>query len=67
MYITKKAAREMVNANLSKTGYVPENFGMLGAIKCDDMREMFRRCGFGSAETETIIGALVLAGAKFEK
>ncbi len=60
-YMTKKAAREEIERNKDLTNY------FVGNLKAKDMKEMLRyRMNFGEAETNTILAALVLAGAKFE-
>lgn len=60
-YATKTAARDELEKNKSVTGYFD------GSLNMADMKEMFRyRMGFGEAETNTIMAALVLAGAKFK-
>ena len=60
--MTKKAAREQIKRFKDETNYFS------GTIKLDDMRDMFRnRMGFGEAETEVILSALTIAGAKFQE
>lgn len=60
-YATKTAARDELEKNKSMTGYFD------GSLNMTDMKEMLRhRMGFGEAETNTIMAALVLAGAKFK-
>lgn len=39
--------------------------GVWGCLDVDDMRNMFMDTGFGLPETETILAALVMAGAMF--
>ena len=61
-YATRKAAREIIREEADKrnTNYFS------GELKFSDMRDMLRyRMGFGEAETELILAALVNAGAKF--
>ena len=60
MKLTKKAAREEIERSKDKTGYFD------GSIAAAHMKDMLRnRMHFGEAETNVIIAALVLAGAKF--
>lgn len=60
-YMTKKAAREEIERNKDLTSY------FVGNLKAKDFKELLRyRMNFGEAETNTILAALVLAGAKFE-
>ena len=61
-YATRKAAREIIRHEDEQrnTNYFS------GELKFADMRDMLRyRMGFGKAETEFILAALVNAGAKF--
>lgn len=59
--MTKKAAWEQIEKFKDETNYFS------GTIKLDDMKEMFRdRMGFGEAETEVILAALTIVGAKFQ-
>lgn len=61
-YATRKAAREIIRqeADQRNTNYFS------GELKFAYMRDMLRyRMGFGEAETEFILAALVNAGAKF--
>ena len=59
--MTKKTAWEQIEKFKGETNYFS------GSLKLDDMREMFRdRMGFGDAETEVILAALTIAGAKFQ-
>ena len=60
--MTKKAAWEQIEKFKDETNYFS------GVLKMDDMREMFQvRMGFGEAETEVILAALTIAGAKFQE
>ena len=60
--MTKKAARETIEAYKDLTGYFDNS------ITQNEMYEMLRyRMRFGEAETRVIIAALVLAGANFKK
>ena len=62
-YATKKNAREILDVikEQNTTGYFD------GSISMNEMQNMLRyRMRFGSAETNAIIAALVLAGAKFK-
>ena len=60
MNMTKKAAREEIERNKANTGYFD------GSITAANMKDMLKnRMHFGEAETNVIIAALVLAGAKF--
>lgn len=59
--MTKKAAWELIGQFKDETNYFS------GILKLDEMRDMFRnRMGFGEAETEVILAALTIAGAKFQ-
>nr|DAH16975.1 MAG TPA: hypothetical protein [Caudoviricetes sp.] len=61
MKYTKKAAKETVEAYKDMTAYFD------GSMTQESMFEMLKyRMGFGEAETRVIIGALVIAGAKFK-
>ena len=57
--MTMDGAREALERNKDATGYFS------GEIKATNMAIMLRQMGFGAAETNTIIAALVLVGAKF--
>lgn len=60
MNMTKKIAREEIERSKDNTGYFD------GSITAADMKDMLRnRMHFGEAETNVIIAALVLVGAKF--
>lgn len=60
MNMTKKAAREEIERSKDNTSYFN------GSLSAAYMKDMFRnRMHFGEAETNVIIAALVLAGAKF--
>lgn len=60
-YMTKKAAREEIERSKDWTNFFS------GSLKAKDMKEMLRyQMQFGEAETNVILAALVLAGAKFE-
>lgn len=60
MNMTKKAAREEIERSKGDTGYFD------GSITAANMKYMLRnQMHFGEAETNVIIAALVLAGAKF--
>ena len=67
-YATRKTAREIIQQELEAVkadGQGNTNY-FSGEIKFADMRDMLRyRMGFGKAETELILAALVNAGAKF--
>lgn len=58
-YMTMDGAREALERNKDATGYFS------GQVKATDMAIMLRQMGFGVPETNTIIAALVLVGAKF--
>ena len=61
-YATKKAAREIIE--LEKANMETAYF--TGELAMKDMKEMFKyRMGFGEAETNFILAAMVNAGAKF--
>lgn len=58
--MTKKAAREELERSKELTGYFD------GSVTAARMKDMLRNdMHFGEAETNVIIAALVLAGAKF--
>ena len=60
-YVTKTAAREAIAENKDNTNYFN------GEMDMESMKAMLQyRMGFGTAETNTIMAALVLAGAKFK-
>lgn len=67
-YATRKTAREIIQQELEAVkadGQGNTNY-FSGEINFADMRDMLRyRMGFGKAETELILAALVNAGAKF--
>lgn len=67
-YATRKEAREIIRQELEAVkadGQGNTNY-FSGELKFADMRNMIRyRMGFGEAETELILAALVNAGAKF--
>lgn len=59
-YMTKKAAKEEIERSKDNTGYFD------GSISATQMKAMLLyRMGFGEAETNVIIAALVNSGAKF--
>lgn len=59
-YATKKAAKEALEQHKDWTNYFNGNLNMA------DMKQMFRdTMHFGEAETNVIMAALILAGAKF--
>jgi hypothetical protein len=61
MYATKAEAKRELDASKDRTFYFD------GSLKMSDMKKMLLyRMGFGEAETNVILAALVLAGAKFE-
>lgn len=61
-YATKKSAKEIIETE--KTAHETNYFS--GNLKMKDMKEMLRyRMGFGEAETNFIMAAMVNAGAKF--
>ena len=59
-YMTMDGAWEALERNKDATGYFS------GQVKATDMAMMLREMGFGVAEANTIIAALVLVGAKFQ-
>ena len=62
MKMTKKLAKAIVERNKDNTAYFDKS------MTRNDMYEMLRfRMGFGNAEAEVIISALVLAGAQFKE
>lgn len=58
-YLTMDGAMESLERNKDATQYFS------GEVKATDIAIMLRQMGFGVAETNTIIAALVLVGAKF--
>lgn len=59
-YTTKKSAKEVLDLFKDSTNYFN------GHVSIHEMRDLLRnRMRFGSAETNVIIAALVLVGAKF--
>lgn len=65
-FATKTAARETLNRYKADTAYFPEE-GQ-NALSMESMKDMLRNdMRFGVAETNCILAALVLAGAKFNK
>ena len=59
--MTKKELKSIIEVWKDETNY------FTGNLKYKDMYEMFRyRFNFGEAETEVILAALELAGAKFQ-
>lgn len=59
-YMTMDGAREALERNKDATGYFS------GEVRATDMAITLRQMGFGVAEANTIIAALVLVGAKFQ-
>lgn len=59
-YATKKAAKEAIEQYKDLTGFFS------GDLNMADMKRMLRDMHFGEAETNVIMAALVLAGAKFQ-
>ena len=68
--ITKVEAKRAIEEHKNNTAWYGENnmsmFGEHLATK-DFLTQMFINKGFGYAETECIINALVVSGAKIEK
>lgn len=61
-YMTKKAAKEILDIEKAD----PQTAYFDGELSASDMKDMLRnRMNFGRAETNVILAALVLAGAKF--
>lgn len=62
MYATKKAAQEVIRKTKEEnlTGYFDGN------IEFSYIKNIFREVGFGDAETNFILAAMVNAGAKFK-
>lgn len=58
-YATKKAAKEAIEQYKDRTNFFN------GELNMADMERMLRDMTFGKAETNVILAALVLAGAKF--
>lgn len=58
-YATKKAAKEALEQYKDLTGYFS------GDLNMADMKEALHYMYLGEAETNVILAALVLAGAKF--
>lgn len=70
--VTKKEALDTIkNGNYEERtnyfGYENIVTGRVVHIHYDDMKESLRERGFGEAESEFIVSAMVLAGAKFVK
>lgn len=59
-YMSIDGAREALERNKDDTGYFS------GEVRATDMAMTLRKMGFGVAEANTIIAALVLVGAKFQ-
>lgn len=60
--ISYKAAKETINTYKNMTSYFDES------LSCTDMYNMLRfQMRFGEAETQVIIAALILSGAKFKR
>ena len=60
--ISYKAAKETINAYKNMTSYFDKS------LSCTDMYNMLRfQMRFGEAETQVIIAALILSGAKFKR
>lgn len=61
MKMTKSMAKFIIEQHKDNTAYFDKSMSR------EEMREMLRwRMRFGQAETEVIIAALVIAGAKFK-
>ena len=59
-YMTQEEAKNIIDLYAENTAYFD------GEISINEMYEMFKnRMGFGEVETNVILGALVMAGAKF--
>lgn len=58
-YATKRAAKEAIEQYKDRTNFFN------GKLNMADMERMLRDMAFGKAETNVILAALVLAGAKF--
>ena len=70
--VTKKEALDTIkNGNFEERtnyfGYVNIVTGRTGYVWYDHMKETLRECGFGEAESDFIVSAMVLAGAKLVK
>lgn len=62
MMMTKEEAKDILRWWKNDTAYFE------GVLKFDDMLDMLtNRMHFGEAEAHTILAALVLAGAKFQR
>lgn len=59
-YATKKEARETIER------YMDDTYYKSGEIDMNNLCLTLRQSGFGVAETNVIMAALVLAGAKFQ-
>ena len=62
--VGKIAASRILKYNREKTNYFPEGDAVLNI---GDMEDMFLNLGFGKAEANCILAALILVGAKFNK
>lgn len=68
-FMTKKVASEVIRETIEKesTMYFGQRESKIlpEYIRASDMKNVFRSSGFGEAETNFIIAAMVKAGAKF--
>ena len=67
--MTKAEAKRVLEAYKHETAWYGDYITICGeqyTPRLDGMIEMFRNMGMGFAETECIIAALVLSGAKFK-
>lgn len=60
MKMTNEEAKRIINEFKDDTFYFDRS------LRYKDIYNMFRRDGFGEAETNVILAALILAGAKFQ-
>lgn len=59
-YATKKNAKENIERTLPKTAYAE------GTVRLSEMKVFLLYLGFGTNETNFIVSAMVVAGAKFK-
>lgn len=59
-YASKKTAMEVIKETLPKTAYAD------GTVRLSEMKVFLLYLGFGTNETNFILSAMVVAGAKFK-
>lgn len=67
--VTKIRAKTVWENNIANTTYIDTTNTILKGkpVRAYDMYQMFIEKGFGKAEANCIVAALVMAGAKFEE